>query len=344
LHPQVAEEAARRWFRDSLVNKAVQDFGKNNTPALESGQFTHQAEELLSTQEMNLHRQSFNPSNSGYNSHSLDTSDSSEPDAVSSRSASPLEHSNQHRHQQNNAHEYQSQSNQAAAPGTVVESSGHGNKVYLSSTQMHSEAHLSSFQEPGSSSQNFHPSVASPSRSIRTDFNRWSLSSRSALLQEQQLPHLSRFGSELQNQLNTQSHSQVVSDYMQEPDVNKTQAISTSGDGEGDVIKINQQQAGSILQQENFGANRSAFSGPSLTSPTTSSGHPFMDMSTEHGDLSGYAGHCPIICPFNSGNLISPHLPNFHSPQMVGAPTGMHLSGQSNEVPSPRMSLWDFQE
>ena len=374
LKSQVAEEAARRCFSDSLVNKAVRELRKNNDrSAIASGQFTnqtsisvaHRTEELtVSTLEMSLHPDNialkFSPSNSGYNSHSIDNVSYSSEDTLSRRSASPpvsanFEHSNQRMYHTNNAEKTLNM----GSTGTVVESSGgqmtHIN--YLTSTQR--EPNLSSFEEPAGSSEKFNQSVAGPSaRSVKpiatTDFTRWNLSARSARSQEdQQLPQLSRFGSELQfNQMaGTQSHNQEMVNHMQGSDMDRSsQGISTSEGREVD-IRIDLgfiQQAGS-LQQENF--EHRSFNGP-LISPTPN-GNSFLDIAstTPQGNVSGYAGHCPIICQYNSGHLISPpnsalHSPNLpqypSAPVLAGTLTGMRLN--EFEAPSPRMALWDFPE
>ncbi|KAG0620763.1 hypothetical protein M758_4G241800 [Ceratodon purpureus] len=360
---QMAEEAARRCFRDNMVNKAVQDLGKNN-PAIVSSQLTNQTSinvahptgEFVTTQEMDFGpdtAQKFSHSNSGYNSHSMDNSSSSE-DALSNHSPSPpnsanLEHSGEHMYQTNDA-EYQSQPNQPETSGTVVERAASSQNTYeLSSAQ----AYLSRFQEAGHS-ENSLQSIAGPSvQPSSPDFmTRW-LSSRSALPREEQLPQLSRFGSGMQNQSSdSQSQVHVLSKNLQGSEVNKRQAINTTWDSKV-AARFNNgfnQQAGHVeavsLQQEIFGSR--GFSGP-LISPTTS-GHSVMDRissaQSNAANLSGYAGHCPTICPYNSPNLISPRhspLPIFQSPQIAGTPTGMRLLDQI-EASSPQIMLWDFQK
>lgn len=374
---QVAEEAARRCFRDTLVSKAVRECSKNN-PSLVS-QFMNQSLNMLHQQDASglpeLHsiteRGQKSSNNSG--SHSMDESSSTE-EALSRRSNSPPAYqpaSSDHQNVDNIIHS-------PRLAGTVVESSC-GRIAYLSPAQMN-EANmarftdgatpLSSFQEEqpsplqqipaasGSGSEFYlrscsdfekackefrnndlstsRPRQLGPTRPViqpRTDYTRWLQASRSALPQDHQeflnaqtstLP-LSRFGSEVQNQL---SQSEVSYMHGAGGDASRITPVSSKLD-----IRINLgfNQQGSL--QENFGYR--SFSGPLTTSPPTGATGSILDITTQHA-LSGYTGQYSTSIGPNNVNLSS------FNTALAGTPTGMRL--HEYEVPSPRMVLWDFQE
>ncbi|XP_024369860.1 uncharacterized protein [Physcomitrium patens] len=158
---QVAEEAARRCFRDNLVSKAVRECGKAK-PALASQYMLHKSlndvhrRDVQGTEDLTmseLHAGDIvqkSSNNSG--SHSMDESSSTE-EALSRRSNSPpdsidFEHLNQHRYQASTGDHHQSDIEQRTA-GTVVESSC-GRIAYLSLAQMN-EANMSGFMGARSS-------------------------------------------------------------------------------------------------------------------------------------------------------------------------------------------------
>ncbi|KAG0593374.1 hypothetical protein M758_1G317500 [Ceratodon purpureus] len=166
---QVAEEAARRCFRDNLVSKAVRECSKNN-PTLVS-QFMNQYslnpvhDHVSTIPELNHtgHDTRGQKSSNNSSSHSMDESSSTE-EALSRRSNSPPAdldvHSNHHRSYQPAPTTADHQTIDNIHPrlsGTVVESSC-GRIAYLSSAQMNSFSEsanpLASFQdgEPNSTS------------------------------------------------------------------------------------------------------------------------------------------------------------------------------------------------
>ena len=182
--PQVAEEVARRCFRDNLLSKAVRECGK---PAALSSLFAnqqamnamHQQERLQQQQQQQhrgpdlegrIHADRLEKSSNNSGSHSTEESSSTE-EALSRRSVSPPvsvdldQHPNQHHH--NNRYNTSSGDQlgeetaaRAQQLGTVVESSC-GRIAYLSSAQMNnmearfstdqSAAALSSLQDAGCS-------------------------------------------------------------------------------------------------------------------------------------------------------------------------------------------------
>jgi hypothetical protein len=345
---KVAEEAARRCFRDNLVSKAVRECSKNN-PALVS-QFMNQ----YSLPPVD-HVPELNKSSNNSGSHSMDESSSTE-EALSRRSNSPPAdldlHSNQHRSYQAPADHIDNALHPRQA-GTVVESSC-GRIAYLSSAQMSSFSEpanaLGSFQDtelPSSTSMmpaeffSFNRGSPRASRQIvgparpvvqpRTDYSRW-LGSRPvqdhqefSLNSAVQLP-LSRFGSEVQNQ--QAGHAEFLGEG------SRQQASKLD-------IRINlgfNQQGG--LQPENAAFGYRSFSGP-LSSPGAAGPTGSILDITQHG-LSGYAGaggagqYSTSISPNNTSN------PTGFNASLAGTPSGMRL--HEYEVPSPRMVLWDFQE
>lgn len=334
---QVAEEAARRCFRDNLVSKAVRECSKNN-PALVS-QFMNQ----YSLPPVNDHVPELNKSSNNSGSHSMDESSSTE-EALSRRSNSPPADldllSNQHRSFQAPADHIDTALHPRQA-GTVVESSC-GRIAYLASAQMSSFSEpVGSFQDtelPSSTSMmpaeyfSFNRGsrqIARPVVQPRTDYSRW-LGSRPvqdhqefSLNSAVQLP-LSRFGSEVQNQ--QAGHAEFLGEGSRQQASKLDIRIN---------LGFNQQGA---LQPENAAFGYRSFSGP-LSSPGPTGS--ILDITTQHG-LSGYAGaggagqYSSSISPNNGSN------PTGFNASLAGTPSGMRL--HEYEVPSPRMVLWDFQE
>lgn len=407
---QVAEEAARRCFRDTLVSKAVRECSKNN-PALVS-QFMNQSLSMLHHQdqlqrtdgasglpELQSIADRVQKSSNNSGSHSMDESSSTE-EALSRRSNSPpaaaLENSNHHRYHQPASSDHQNVDTMIhpRLPGTVVESTC-GRIAYLSSAQMN-EATMARFAEgasplaafpeeqPGCNSsaplhllpaasgsgseyyfrnssdfekacKEYRPSSPilsrprqlnlSPALAViqpRPDYTRWLQASRSSLPQDHQEFHnsqtstlpMSRFSSEMQNQLNQTSHAAEVS-YIQGvgADASSSRSLASAGASKFDIrINLGFNQPGSL--QESFGYR--SFNGPLTTSPMpTGATGSILDITTQH-TLSGYAGqYSTSIGPNNVG------LSTFNT-ALAGTPTGMRL--HEYEVPSPRMVLWDFQE
>lgn len=341
------------------MSKAVRECGKNVNSAPTVSQFMNQALNVQHTEEvMSIHLELHGggdhmgqkSSNNSGNSHSMDESSSTD-EAPSRRSLSPPISTNFDQRR--------------GATGTVVESSC-GQIAYLSSTQMQNEANLQArFTEGGATpTGSFHdptpgctsvtttslqsagadvfyqrkrdPTLVGSGKPFqtRTEYNRW-LSSRSAPPQEDflnsvvQLP-LSRFGSEVQNQMAVPNHAEVS--YMQGSDVTRSQSTSAASKLD---IRINlgfNQQPASLQESLNFGYRN--FSSPLMSSNST--GNSLLDTNTQHA-LSGYAGQfsSSIITPSNV------NMASFNSP-LAGATAGLRL--HEYEVPSPRMVLWDFQE
>lgn len=169
----------------------------------------------------------------------------------------------------------------------------------------------------------------------RTDCTRWLQASRiSALPPDHQeylnaLP-LSRFGSEVQNQL---SHNEVS--YMQGHAADASSSRPQPSSKLDIRINLGFNQPGS-LQESTFGYR--SFSGPLTTSSTVPTGATgsILDITAQHA-LSGYTTgqYSTSIGPNNVS------LSSFNT-ALAGTPTGMRL--HEYEVPSPRMVLWDFQE
>lgn len=357
----MAEEAARRCFRDNLVSKAVRECSKNN-PALVSQFMTQYSmnpvTDHVSIPELNRTRGQKSSNNSA--SHSMDESSSTE-EALSRRSNSPpadLDH-----------RPYQPPAGNVDQHtlGTVVESSC-GRIAYLSSAQMNSFTDsgnpLAPFpdQEPNSTSMtpagsdyfSFNRANGAPlpnrprqmqggpSRPLvqqRTDYTRW-LASRTALpLQDhQEFPHnsavqlpMSRFGSEVQNQ----GHAE--GGFLGGAEV----ARPNSGASKLDIrINLGFNQQGGMQENAAFGYR--SFSGPMASSLQSNGAGPtgsILDITTQHG-MSGFAAagqYSSSISPNNTVNLTS------FNTSLAGTPaSGMRL--HEYEVPSPRMVLWDFQE
>lgn len=310
---QVAEEAARRCFRDSLISKAVRECGKNNPTLSSTSQFIIN-QPLSNHDYIVTHQKSRN--NSG-NSNSMDESSSTE-EALSTDME--LNHSNLHRYPITNITDH----HQAGQDNLAVIESSSSALSYLpvqpQILQSH-EANLGSYNmEPGS--------TILKSVQPRVDYTRW-LSSRTALpLEDQFLDHVPN-SSRLNNSSELQSHSEVST----------SMQPTISGASNKLDIRINRgfNQQGEPLQSENNFGYRSFSHGP-LMSPNTTSLSSLLESNT----ALGYAGQ------YNNSGLISPNnvIPASLNTPLAGSAASSTAMQRLHEyeVPSPRMVLWDFQD